>query len=246
MAMSPAAPPARIDTMTAHGRRRRIVVAMLAMAAAIVSSEARAQAASPDPARFASEIDAFKAWDAKNATPAHAVLFVGSSTIRLWPTADRFPGLPVINRGFGGSEISDVNHYIRETTVKYAADVVVFYAGDNDINSKKTPAQVLTDFQTFAKSVLAAKADTEILFVSIKPSTLRWALWPAMRDANAAIKQYCETTPHLHYVDTVPPMFGADGKPRADLLAQDGLHLSPAGYDIWTGIVRKAIDEVRR
>jgi lysophospholipase L1-like esterase len=235
-----------MDTMTAHGRRRRIVVAMLAMAATMAASRVSAQTPVPAPARFASEIDAFKAWDAKNATPAHAVLFVGSSTIRLWPTADRFPGLPVINRGFGGSEIADVNHYIRETTLKYAADVIVFYAGDNDINSKKTPAQVLADFQTFAKRVLAAKADTEILFISIKPSTLRWALWAAMRDANAAIEQYCETTPHLHYVDIVPPMFGADGKPRADLLAQDGLHLSPAGYDIWTTIVRKAIEQVRK
>ncbi|HWB29891.1 MAG TPA: SGNH/GDSL hydrolase family protein [Vicinamibacterales bacterium] len=232
--------------MTAQGKRKYIVVAVLVMAAALVSSRASAQAPNPDPARFASEIDAFKAWDAKNATPAHAVLFVGSSTIRLWPTADRFPGLPVINRGFGGSEISDVNHYIRETTLKYAADIVVFYAGDNDINSRKTPAQVLTDFQTFAKSVLAAKADTEILFIAIKPSTLRWALWPAMRDANAAIEQYCKTTPHLHYVDIVPPMFGADGKPRADLLQQDGLHLSSAGYDIWTDVVRKAIDDVRK
>jgi lysophospholipase L1-like esterase len=231
--------------MTAYGKRKYIVVAALAIAAAMAAN-AQAQAPNPDPARFASEIDAFKAWDAKNATPAHAVLFVGSSTIRLWRTADRFPGLPVINRGFGGSEISDVNHYIRETTLKYAADIVVFYAGDNDINSKKTPAQVLTDFQTFAKSVLAAKADTEILFISIKPSTLRWALWPAMRDANAAIERYCETTPHLHYVDTVPPMFGPDGKPRADLLAQDGLHLNPAGYDIWTDIVRKAIEQVRK
>jgi lysophospholipase L1-like esterase len=216
------------------------------LVAASVARVAAAQAPDPDPARFASEIHAFEAWDAKNSTPAHAVLFVGSSTIRMWTTAERFPNLQVINRGFGGSEISDVNHYIQETTLKYGADVIVFYAGDNDINDKKTPVQVLGDFQSFVKSVLTAKADTEILFVSIKPSTLRWALWPEMRDANALIEKYCESTPHLHYVDTVPPMFGADGKPRADLLASDGLHLSSAGYDIWTEIVSKAIAAVRK
>jgi lysophospholipase L1-like esterase len=217
----------------------------MVLAAAGVARTAVAQAPNPDPARFASEIHAFEAWDAKNSTPAHAVLFVGSSTIRMWTTAERFPDLPVINRGFGGSEISDVNHYIRETTLKYDADVIVFYAGDNDINDKKTPAQVLGDFQSFVKQVLAARPDTEILFVSIKPSTLRWALWPEMRDANALIRKYCESTPHLRYVDTVPPMLGADGRPRPELLAKDGLHLSPAGYDIWTGIVSKAIAGVR-
>jgi lysophospholipase L1-like esterase len=216
------------------------------LAVASIARVAVAQAPNPDPARFASEIHAFEAWDAKNSTPAHAVLFVGSSTIRMWTTADRFPSLPVINRGFGGSEISDVNHYIRETTLKYGADVIVFYAGDNHINHNNTPAQVLGDFQSFVKSVLAAKPDTEMLFISIKPSTLRWALWPEMREANELIRKYCESTPHLHYVDTVPSTLGADGKPRAELLASDGLHLSPAGYDIWTDIVSKAIAAVRK
>ena len=225
---------------------RGVAIAAMMLAVASIARVAVAQAPNPDPARFASEIHAFEAWDAKNSTPAHAILFVGSSTIRMWTTAERFSNLPIINRGFGGSEISDVNHYIQETTLKYRADVIVFYAGDNDINDKKTPTQVLGDFQSFVKRVLAAKPDTEILFISIKPSTLRWALWPEMRDANALIQKYCESTPHLHYVDTVPPMFGADGKPRAELLASDGLHLSPAGYDIWTDIVSKAIAAVRK
>jgi lysophospholipase L1-like esterase len=205
-----------------------------------------AQAPDPVPARFQPEIQAFEAWDAKNSTPPHAVLFVGSSTIRMWPTAERFPGRPVINRGFGGSQIADVNHYIQQTTLKYAADVIVFYAGDNDIDAKKTPARVLADYQAFVDRVLAAKPDTEIFFISIKPSTLRWAEWPAMREANALVRAYCEAHPHLHYIDIVPRMIGPDGRPRTELLAADGLHLTPAGYDVWTEVVQQALDTPRR
>jgi lysophospholipase L1-like esterase len=200
-----------------------------------------AQAVAEAPARFKAEIDAFVQWDHKNAVPDHPILFVGSSTIRMWPTHDRFPALPVINRGFGGSQIPDVNEYVQETTLKYRADTIVFYAGDNDINAGRTPAQVLADYRTFVDRVLAAKADTRIIFIAIKPSLARWALWSKMQEANTLVERYSATNPHLRYLDLSPQMLGADGRPRPELLLQDGLHMTPAGYDIWTAAVATAL-----
>ena len=119
--------------MTLTQSRRRTAV-LVALAIAVGARVAAAQVvAGPDPSRLAGEIKAFEELDQMNTAPKGAVLFVGSSSIKRWPTAERFPNLTVINRGFGGSHIADVIHYFDQTVRKYAANVVVFYAGDNDL-----------------------------------------------------------------------------------------------------------------
>ena len=87
-----------------------------------------------------------KLWDKKNTSPSDPIVFVGSSSIRKWETANYFPELPIVNRGFGGAHISDVNYFINETVLKYGPKVIVFYAGDNDINYGKTPKNVFLDY----------------------------------------------------------------------------------------------------
>jgi lysophospholipase L1-like esterase len=201
----------------------------------------RAQVADPDPARFAAEIQAFALQDAKSTPPRAAVLFAGSSSIRLWPTANRFPGLTVINRGFGGSHISDVNHYVRQTVLKYNPRIVLLYAGDNDIGAGKAPDRVLRDYQAFVAAVHGAQAETDIVFIAVKPSLARWALWPAARALNDLVEDYSASRPRLHYADVATPMLGADGRPKPELFVEDGLHMTPAGYDIWTDVVGRML-----
>ena len=236
------------------GVTRRLALLLFAVSlVAAIRGAAWAQTPAPaadDPARFAAEIDAFTQWDSKNATPDHAILFVGSSTIRMWPTHDRFPTLPVINRGFGGSQISDVNFYIDQTTLKYAPDIIVFYAGDNDLNAGKTPERVLQDFRTFVMRVLEAKSGTQIIYLAVKPSLARWSIWPVMQDANARVKadregREAEGGHQLHYLDLSPQMLGADGTPRPELFIQDGLHMTAAGYDLWTAAVATELVSLR-
>ena len=217
------------------------------------SAPVRAQEAATGPARFAAEIKAFAEWDSKNAVPQDSVLFVGSSTIRLWPTSDRFPGLPIVNRGFGGSQITDVNHYLQETVLKYRPAVVVFYAGDNDINDGKSPEQVRNDFRTFAQRVRSARADTRIIYLPIKPSVARWALWSKMQAANDAIHGYITgysasnpANPLLIYADVATPMLTPGGETQPHLYIADGLHMSDAGYDIWTRVLTPIIDGARK
>jgi lysophospholipase L1-like esterase len=217
---------------------------LLALATGIPATVA-AQAADPDPARFAEAISRFQRWDEQNAWPDRGVVFVGSSSIVYWPTRERFPGIPVINRGFGGSHISDVNHFVEETVLRYSPELVVFYAGNNDIEAGKSPAQVLEDYRTFTERTLAAEPGVEILFVSIHPSIRRWERWPAMREANGLVRSLSDGHPSLHYVDISEPMLGEDGSPRPELFVADNLHLSPAGYDVWTPIVARAVADLR-
>lgn len=228
-------------------KRKSLVHAGTALVALLVASAAPAlaQTPDPDPARFSDQIAAFAAWDARNSAPDDALLFVGSSSIRSWKTAERFPEKPVINRGFGGSHISDVNHYIEETVLKYAPEAIVFYAGDNDIAAGKTIEEVLEDYKAFVDTVHASTPSTPIVFVSIKPSLARWEQWPEMKEANERIRSYSADHSTLHYADVATPMLGKEGKPRPPLFVQDGLHLTPAGYDLWTGVIEKVLRRIR-
>jgi len=203
-----------------------------------------AQVEDPDPLRFAEAIEAFAAFDSHNTVPRNAIVFVGSSSIRFWPTAERFPGLTVINRGFGGSHISDVNHYAKETVIKYAPKLVVHYAGDNDVAAGKSPEQVFEDYREFTEQVLAELPRTHILFVGLKPSVLRWDSWPQMMEVNRLVREYSEGKLNLHYVDTGEPMLGSSSEPDPAQFVADGLHLSELGYDIWTEVVGRAIADI--
>ena len=183
-----------------------------------------------------SEIDALTSGDAAHPPPRDGVLFIGSSSIRLWTTlAKDFPGVPVINRGFGGSMIVDSTRYVDRIVVPYRPKLVVMYAGDNDIEAGHTSQQVIDDFKAFVARVHRNLPVAVVAFVSIKPSVARAALWPRMRDANEGIARWASTQDTVRYVDIATDMLDASGRPRPELLREDGLHLSPAGYAIWTG-----------
>ena len=199
--------------------------------------------ADPDPQRFEKAIAGFESWDRKNSVPAGAVLFVGSSSIRMWETHVSFPHLPVINRGFGGSHISDVNHFAARIVLPYEPPVIVFYAGDNDIAAGKTAARVLGDCRQFVKLVHERLPRTRIIFIPIKPSLSRWEFWPEMRKANALIEAHAGTDERLVYVDLATPMLDEDGCPREALFIKDGLHLSAAGYQLWTKALTPVVEQ---
>jgi lysophospholipase L1-like esterase len=191
--------------------------------------------------QFETEIVAFEKWDRQNAVPRDCILFVGSSSIRLWPTAESFPDLPVINRGFGGSTIADVNRYTDRIVLKYRPRAVVFYAGDNDIAGGSSPQQVFSDFKQFVDLIAPKLPETHIIFISIKPSPSRAKFWPKVQQANALIEAYIKTIPQLSYVDIATPMLGDDGKPRPSLFCDDELHLNDSGYAIWNKTLAPAI-----
>ncbi|MGH8122085.1 MAG: SGNH/GDSL hydrolase family protein [Rudaea sp.] len=188
------------------------------------------------------EIAALVAGDAANPPPQHAVLFVGSSSIRFWRTLARdFPGIPTINRGFGGSTIADATRHVGRIVTPYHPKVIVLYAGDNDIAEQRTSSQAIDDFKAFVARVRRDLPQVPIVFISIKPSVARVHLWPQMRAANEGIAAWAKTQMNVIYVDAASKMLDADGKPRPELLREDGLHMKPAGYAIWIAALKPVL-----
>ncbi len=195
----------------------------------------------PDP--WQKEIAALIADDAAHPPPQHAVLFVGSSSIRFWaPTmAADFPGIATINRGFGGSRIADSTRHAATIITPYHPNVIVLYAGDNDIAEGRTPDQVIEDFKAFVARARQDLPQVPVVYISIKPSVARAALWPQMRAANEGIAAWAKSQSGVRYVDVASQMLDAAGKPRADLLREDGLHMKPAGYAIWIAALKPVL-----
>jgi lysophospholipase L1-like esterase len=189
------------------------------------------------------EIRTFEAADRVRMPEPGGILFVGSSSIALWHTIEAdFPDLPVIRRGFNGSKITDSTQCAERIIVPYRPRVVVVYAGDNDLADQRSPKRVSEDFRVLARKIHAALPATKILFTAIKPSPSRWGLVGAMREANQLIRAICERDPRLGFVDVFTPMLGPDGAPRPELYVEDRLHMSRAGYNIWTLLLRPRLD----
>lgn len=220
---------------------RFCLVALLLSSVCQLSSIAQADEPKDNPERWAKAMAAFEQKDKENAPPQNAILFVGSSSIRMWDVKKSFPDRLTINRGFGGSEISDSIHYIDTLVIKHKPRVVLLYAGDNDMSRGKSADRVVADFKKFRAALHKKLPKTRLLFIAIKPSIKRWNLYPKMKVANLAIKKICEGDELLGYVDIATPMLDDSGKPLENLFAKDGLHLNEAGYTVWNKQVRDAL-----
>ena len=225
-------------------RDRAYAVFALCSLGLIVPPLTEAQQSDPDPERFEQQISRFEAWDTKNSHPTKATLFVGSSSIVMWNSGERFPSVPLINRGFGGSHVSDVNHYVEETVLKYLPATIIFYAGDNDLGAGKSVPQIFEDYREFVETVSEELPESEIVFVAVKPSIRRWSLWPQMKELNEQVQSFSGLHSNLYYADIATPMLDEDGKPMPELFVQDGLHMTSAGYDIWTDVLGKLLHSI--
>jgi lysophospholipase L1-like esterase len=217
------------------------LVAATMTAAASVRLRGQAPAASPAAAapadRWAKEIAAFVKDDEANPFPQGGIVFTGSSSIRLWDLGAAFPGRRLLNRGFGGTQIVDSVNHVDRLVLRHRPSTVIFYAGDNDIASDRTPQQVDQDFRALVAKIHAALPAARVGFVGIKPSLARWSRIAQVREANRLVRAFCDGDDRLGFIDVDGPMLGWDGKPRADLFVKDGLHLSPKGYALWNVLV---------
>jgi lysophospholipase L1-like esterase len=206
-------------------------------AAPVASAAARPATATPVPidlARFESEIRAFESADRASMPSPGGIVFFGSSSIRRWTSlAADFPGLPVLNRGFGGSTFPEANHYVARAVLPYRPRTVVVYEGDNDLVFGRTPQQVLADYREFVRLVRDSLPSARIVVVGIKPSPSRWELAGAQREANRLLRDAVARDTLQSYVDVFAPMLGASGRPRPELFVGDSLHMTPTGYAIW-------------
>jgi len=188
--------------------------------------------------RWDAEVAAFARTDAMHPPPQRPVVFVGSSTVRSWRTlATDFPGQPVLNRGFGGCQLSDVNHHFERVVAVYRPRAVVLYAGDNDLVEGKTATDVSADFAEFRRLVRARVPDARCAFLAIKPSPKRISSLEVQREANALVSAQVRGDRQWSVLDTFTPLLGADGRPDASLFLEDNLHLNEEGYRRWVAVI---------
>ncbi len=212
----------------------KFLIALAAFACACLYSVI---AAEYDGSKWKAEFAKFAADEKVTPVEPGGVVFVGSSSIRMWDLEKSFPDKNYLNRGFGGSVIADSTHNFTELVAKHKPRLVVFYAGDNDIASGMSPEQVLKDFQAFAEKFKSELPKATLLYISIKPSIARWKLADKMREANKQIETECGQHEEFAYVDVWPVMLDAEGQPRKDIFLGDGLHMNEAGYAEWVKLI---------
>ncbi len=194
--------------------------------------------------KWEKEIAAFEAKDKENPPKKGGIVFVGSSSIRLWKTLEEdFPKHNVINRGFGGSEISDSVQFADRIIFPYEPRMIVMYAGGNDINSKKTPDRVVGDFRAFVTKVRAKLPDVEIAYISVAGNPKRWSQVEQVKEVNRRIEEITKEGRNMKFIDTFQAMLGPDGTPKPDIFVADNLHMNPKGYAIWKEVVLPFLGE---
>ncbi len=186
-----------------------------------------------DSSKWEKSITAFEASDHTNPPPEGCIVFVGSSSIRRWFTLSQdYPGLPVVNRGFGGSQLADSWNYADRIILPYRPKQVIIYAGGNDLNAGKETELVFGDFVALVKRIREGSPEARIGVISLAPTHARWHLIEQFKEFNTLVKAYCQRH-KVDFIDVYPLMLGADGKPKNDIFVKDGLHLNANGYAIW-------------
>jgi lysophospholipase L1-like esterase len=233
--------------MPAGGMPASVAAPALAPATRPVAAAAIANVAAAKPAAaagFDKEVAALESAFKQAAPAPGGVLFYGSSSIRLWKSVkDDFPGMNVINHGFGGSTCPDAIKYFDRLVVPVHPSTIVFYEGDNDLGKGRTPEQLLAYYQAFAKLVATKLPNTKVLFLSVKPSPKRADLIATQRKVNTMMESWIKTAkdPKLTFVNVFNAMVDAKGAPRAELFGPDKLHMTREGYKLWIAKVGSLI-----
>ena len=195
-----------------------------------------------EPNRWEATIQGFEALDEENAPPQDSILFVGSSSIVYWRSlAEDMAPLTVLNRGFGGSTMADLNLYRDRIVVKYKPRAIVVYEGDNDVARGKSPAEILPEYRDFIDHIRQHLGAVDIYLIAVKPSVSRWDMWDAMSEVNQGLIALSNQQENVHYFDIATPMMKESGEVRDDIFVEDNLHMNGTGYQIWKSVIRPVL-----
>lgn len=215
--------------------RSTILTILIAFLITVVPGQAEPYTREKD---WEKEIAAMLEIDVRQTPPSNPVVFTGSSSIRMWTSLRQdFPHLNVVNRGFGGSHLEDLVFWAPKIVTPYQPKKIVVYSGENDIEVGQSAENVLADFRAFVDFRDKELPNVPIVYISMKPTVLRWAKWPEMKRANDLIRAEAARRKRVTIVDISESMLGADGKPIPELFLADGLHMNSAGYAIWRRIL---------
>ena len=191
--------------------------------------------------RFEMDIRAFEKEDRNNPKPKDAVLFLGSSSIRMWKSLeDDFPGIDIINRGFGGSTNADALHFFDRIVKPYEPAKIVYFEGSNDL-ARLSPQQVTDSTEKFINLVKKELPGTEVILLSVKVSVSRKYNVPKVLETNKLLKKMAAKYDFVPYVDICPPLIDENNKVKHDLFSADSTHMNKKGYETWVEILRPVL-----
>ena len=193
----------------------------------------------PDSSRWLYTVGGFLLEDEIVGDRTGQVVATGSSSMRYWDHSIHrdFAPLPIISRGFGGSNMNDLLVYLDEIVLKHKPRAVIIYEGDNDIAQGVPVTVVLETFEKVIARILDDNAEARIYLISVKPSIARESLWREMVEVNQGMQAMAEQKDNVFYIDVAASMLNSNGSRNPDLYVSDGLHMSQAGYDVWREVV---------
>ncbi len=213
---------------------------LFALGACLTHAEEKAGTPRPKPERFAKEIEAFT-----QETPEKGgIVFTGSSSIRRWKTLkEDFPGLPVLNRGFGGSVANDLIIYFDTVVQRHEPKILVTYTGGNDINAKLTVQECFDDYTKFLDLVHEKLPKTRVIVNAVKIAQKRIDQMDKVHALNKKLEEWAKGRDWVRYLSSGDYLADEKGQPIREYYVEDLLHLSPAGYAKWTAILRPVLEE---
>lgn len=219
---------------------------ILALVSLLASLSARADL--PDPRRFEETIQAFEAQDRLSPPPRNAIVLTGSSSIARWNNQAQaaLAPLTVIPRGFGGSIMNDALYYIDRVAINYQPRAILIYEGDNDtgIADPVPAAMILDQLRRTIARIHEKLPETRVYVLSVKPSVLRWNVWPVAQQVSAGYREIAAADPLVYYVDVASPFIQADGNVMTDIFVADNLHLNDKGNEIWGRTIKASLMEI--
>ncbi len=222
------------------------VVGVVVISGPMPGAETTLPADAPEVTRWEQEVAALEALDRDEADPDDAILFIGSSSIRLWESiaADMAPW-PVIRRGYGGAHYRDLCHYTRRLVAAHAPRAVVVFVANDIPSPTESPSvdQVMADVRATRAAIRGCLPDVPVFFIAVTPTESRWAAWPKISQLNDALADLAATEPETGFIVTAQRFLDpATGRPLPTLFRDDRLHLSAAGYAVWAELISAALE----
>lgn len=222
-----------------------LLIALVGHAATAGAVETSVPADDPRVTRWEQDVAALEALD-RGAPPAGEILFIGSSSVRLWTTiAHDMAPWPAVGRGYGGARYRDLCHFVPRLVANHEPDaIVVFVANDLAAPAEgQTVDTVMVDVRATHARIRERHPRVPLLFIAITPTESRWAMWPEIQRLNAAMQRMCEASDDTFFIATAEQFLDPDtGRPDPALFRADRLHLSPAGYRVWARVIAAALD----
>ena len=199
--------------------------------------------------RWSKEIDAFDVQNESEPDSQDAILFIGSSSIRRWETmATDMAPYRTIRRGYGGAKFTDMGVFVDRIVTPHQYRALVMFVGNGVTGKPKdhTPDQI----EELARYIVGVsqkhQTDAPVFLIEITPCEKRFDAWPKIRQVNARLREIALSTPNTYFIPTASHYLKADGTPRAELFVSDRLHLNERGYELWSSLIRRRLDDVFR